>query len=184
MTGITAEKRDSFLSPNVGRPVKGEGAKSRAARRLEFSLGRHALHLRGAHGIRPGSNEPHRALSSTPTRTLVIPTAFVSWTGEALDQKTRLLEAVLQAGGPHPEAVRLQGRPRARDLQQELFLIDRQILFHAPRHLINTGATLFQRQAAREGQEMEDHYFGSIPERVLCYMHDVERELLIASACR
>jgi glutamine synthetase type III len=102
--------------------------------------------------------------------TLVIPTAFVSWTGEALDKKTPLLrsmEAGVEAGRARAEAVRLDGRARVRHLrsEQEYFLIDRNFYFARP-DLINAGRTLFGAKPPK-GQEMEDQYFGSIPGRVL-----------------
>ena len=113
--------------------------------------------------------------------TLVIPTAFVSWTGEALDKKTPLLrsmEARLEAGRPHPASCSDRRRSACHATcgpEQEYFLIDRQFYFTRP-DLINAGRTLFGAKPPK-GQEMEDHYFGSIPERVLAFMHDVEREL-------
>src|SRR4029453_13821620 len=111
--------------------------------------------------------------------TLVIPTAFVSWTGEALDKKTPLLPSMEalppQAGG----VLKLFGSNATRVTatcgpEQEYFLIDRNFYFGRP-DLINAGRTLFGATPPK-GQEMEDQYFGSIPERVLACMADAERQ--------
>jgi glutamine synthetase len=112
--------------------------------------------------------------------TLVIPTAFVSWTGEALDKKTPLLRSqealsvqalrILKLFGSHAKRVITTCGP-----EQEYFLIDRHFYFNRP-DLINAGRTLFGAKPPK-GQELEDQYFGSIPERVLAYMMDVESEL-------
>ena len=112
--------------------------------------------------------------------TLVIPTAFVSWTGEALDKKTPLLRSQEALSKQAVRILRLFGSKAQRVTttcgpEQEYFLIDRQFYFNRP-DLINAGRTLFGARPPK-GQEMEDHYFGSIPERVLAFMMEVEREL-------
>ena len=112
--------------------------------------------------------------------TLVIPTAFVSWTGEALDKKTPLLRSMEALSKQAIRILKLFGSKATRvhatcGPEQEYFLIDQQFYFNRP-DLINAGRTLFGAKPPK-GQEMEDHYFGSIPERVLAFMHDVEREL-------
>jgi glutamine synthetase len=112
--------------------------------------------------------------------TLVIPTAFVSWTGEALDKKTPLLRSMEALSKQAVRILRLFGSKAQRVVttcgpEQEYFLIDRQFYFSRP-DLINAGRTLFGARPPK-GQEMEDHYFGSIPDRVLAFMMDVEREL-------
>jgi glutamine synthetase len=111
---------------------------------------------------------------------LCIPTAFASWTGDALDQKTPLLRSVhaldkqarraLELFGSPPKAVRATLGP-----EQEFFLIDQEFFYRRP-DLVTTGRTLFGAKPPK-GQELEDHYFGSIPERVLEYMNEVETEL-------
>ena len=112
--------------------------------------------------------------------TLVIPTAFVSWTGEALDKKTPLLRSMDALSKQAIRILRLFGSKAQRVVttcgpEQEYFLIDRQFYFNRP-DLINAGRTLFGAKPPK-GQEMEDHYFGSIPERVLGFMQETEREL-------
>jgi glutamine synthetase len=112
--------------------------------------------------------------------TLVIPTIFISWTGEALDKKTPLLRSqesistqalrILKLFGSHAKRVITTCGP-----EQEYFLIDRHFFFNRP-DLINAGRTLFGARPPK-GQEMEDQYFGAIPERVLAYMMEVETEL-------
>ena len=112
--------------------------------------------------------------------TLVIPTAFVSWTGEALDKKTPLLRSqealsvqalrILKLFGSHAKRVTTTCGP-----EQEYFLIDRHFYFNRP-DLINAGRTLFGAKPPK-GQELEDQYFGAIPERVLAFMMEAEAEL-------
>jgi glutamine synthetase len=112
--------------------------------------------------------------------TLVIPTAFVSWTGDALDKKTPLLRSMEALSRQAVRALKLFGSTATRVTatcgpEQEYFLIDRNFYFARP-DLINSGRTLFGARPPK-GQELEDQYFGSIPERVLACMADVEAEL-------
>jgi glutamine synthetase len=111
---------------------------------------------------------------------LVIPTAFVSWTGEALDKKTPLLRSMEALSAQAVRVLRLFGSDATRVTatcgpEQEYFLIDRNFYFARP-DLINAGRTLFGARPPK-GQELEDQYFGSIPERVLACMAEVESEL-------
>jgi glutamine synthetase len=184
MTGITAEKHDSFLSPSPdGRAVaefsgkelvKGEPDAS------SFPSGgmRSTFEARGYTAWDPTS--PPWLLVTGNGTTLVIPTAFVSWTGEALDKKTPLLRSMESLSRQAVRILRLFGSKAQRVYatcgpEQEYFLIDRQFYFNRP-DLINAGRTLFGARPPK-GQEMEDHYFGSIPDRVLAFMMEVEREL-------
>ena len=184
MTGITAEKHDSFLTPTPdGRAVaefsgkelvKGEPDAS------SFPSGgmRSTFEARGYTAWDPTS--PPWLLVTSNGSTLVIPTAFVSWTGEALDKKTPLLRSMEALSKQAVRILRLFGSKAQRVVttcgpEQEYFLIDRQFYFNRP-DLINAGRTLFGARPPK-GQEMEDHYFGSIPERVLAFMQEVEREL-------
>ncbi len=184
MTGITAEKHDSFLSPTAdGRAVaefsgkeliKGEPDAS------SFPSGgmRSTFEARGYTAWDPTS--PPWLLVTSNGTTLVIPTAFVSWTGEALDKKTPLLRSMEALSRQAVRILKIFGSKVQRVYttcgpEQEYFLIDRQFYFTRP-DLINAGRTLFGARPPK-GQEMEDHYFGSIPDRVLAYMHEVEREL-------
>ena len=184
MTGITAEKHDSFLVPGSdGRAVaefsgreliKGEPDAS------SFPSGgmRSTFEARGYTAWDPTS--PPWLLVTPNGTTLVIPTAFVSWTGEALDKKTPLLRSMDALSKQAVRILKLFGSKAQRVVttcgpEQEYFLIDRQFFFERP-DLINAGRTLFGARPPK-GQELEDHYFGSIPDRVLAFMMDVEREL-------
>jgi glutamine synthetase len=184
LTGITAEKHDSFLAPNGnGKAVaefsgkeliKGEPDAS------SFPSGgmRSTFEARGYTAWDPTS--PPWLLHSGGAVTLVIPTAFVSWTGETLDKKTPLLRSmetlskqairVLKLFGSKAEHVVTTCGP-----EQEYFLIDQYFYLSRP-DLINAGRTLFGAKPPK-GQELEDQYFGAIPERVMAFMNDVETEL-------
>ena len=123
---------------------------------------------------------PPWLLATEAGTTLVIPTAFVSWTGDALDKKTPLLRSMEALSKQAVRILRLFGSKAQRVVatcgpEQEYFLIDRQFYFNRP-DLINAGRTLFGAKPPK-GQEMEDHYFGSIPDRVLAFMMECEREL-------
>jgi glutamine synthetase len=184
MTGITAEKHDSFYQPSGdGRAiaefsgkelVKGEPDAS------SFPSGgmRSTFEARGYTAWDPTS--PPWLLTNGNSVTLVIPTAFVSWTGEALDKKTPLLRSMEALSNQAVRVLRLFGSDATRAIatcgpEQEYFLIDRNFYFSRP-DLINAGRTLFGARPPK-GQELEDQYFGSIPERVLACMAEVESEL-------
>jgi glutamine synthetase len=185
LTGLTAEKHDSFLSPNGGgtavtefsgdQLIQGEPDGS------SFPTGgiRATFEARGYTAWDVTS--PAYILENPNGTTLCIPTAFVSWTGEALDKKTPLLRSmkalneqaqrILKLFGHHDGAlVTATGGP-----EQEYFLIDRNFFLARP-DLINAGRTLFGAKPPK-GQELEDHYFGAIPDRVLACMLEAEREL-------
>jgi len=184
MTGITAEKHDAFLNPTAdGRAVaefsgkelvKGEPDAS------SFPSGglRSTFEARGYTAWDPTS--PPWLLVTSAGTTLVIPTAFVSWTGEALDKKTPLLRSQEALSKQAVRILKLFGSKAQRVAttcgpEQEYFLIDRQFYFNRP-DLINAGRTLFGAKPPK-GQEMEDQYFGAIPDRVLAFMMECEREL-------
>jgi len=184
MTGITAEKHDSFLSPTSdGRAVAEFGGKELIQGEPDassFPSGgmRSTFEARGYTAWDPTS--PPWLLVTPNGTTLVIPTAFVSWTGEALDKKTPLLRSMEALSKQAVRILKLFGSRAHRVFttcgpEQEYFLIDQQFYFNRP-DLINAGRTLFGAKPPK-GQEMEDQYFGSIPERVLAFMHDLEREL-------
>ena len=185
MTGLTAEKHDSFLDP-VG---DGTTFASFAGKTLiqgepdasSFPSGglRSTFEARGYTGW--DATSPAYILENPNGNTLCIPTVFVSMTGEALDYKTPLLRSQ-QAMGKHAERVlKLFGHKDLNHVvsfcgpEQEYFLIDRHFFLARP-DLINTGRTLFGAKPPK-GQEFDDHYFGAIPERVLGFMMDTEREL-------
>jgi glutamine synthetase len=184
LTGITAEKHDSFLTPTEsGRAVAEFSGKELIRGEPDassFPSGgmRSTFEARGYTAWDPTS--PPWLLINPNGATLVIPTIFVSWTGEALDKKTPLLRSqealsnqalrILKLFGSHAKRVITTCGP-----EQEYFLIDRHFFFNRP-DLINAGRTLFGARPPK-GQEMEDQYFGAIPERVLAYMMEVETEL-------
>ncbi len=184
MTGITAEKHDSFYAPTgdgravaefSGRElVRGEPDAS------SFPSGgmRSTFEARGYTAWDPTSAP--WLLDNGNSTTLVIPTAFVSWTGEALDKKTPLLRSMEVLSAQAVRVLRLFGSSATRVTstcgpEQEYFLIDRHFYFARP-DLINAGRTLFGARPPK-GQELEDQYFGAIPERVLACMAEVEAEL-------
>jgi glutamine synthetase len=184
MTGITAEKHDSFLSPSSdGRAVAEFSGKELVRGEPDassFPSGgmRSTFEARGYTAWDPTS--PPWLLVTPNGTTLVIPTAFVSWTGEALDKKTPLLRSMEALSKQAVRILSLFGSKAQRvhttcGPEQEYFLIDRQFYFNRP-DLINAGRTLFGAKPPK-GQEMEDHYFGSIPDRVLAFMMECEREL-------
>jgi glutamine synthetase len=184
MTGITAEKHDSFLNPTPdGRAVAEFSGKELVRGEPDassFPSGgmRSTFEARGYTAWDPTS--PPWLLVMPQGATLVIPTAFVSWTGDALDKKTPLLRSQEALSKQAVRILRLFGSKAQRVTttcgpEQEYFLIDRQFYFNRP-DLINAGRTLFGARPPK-GQEMEDHYFGSIPDRVLAFMMEAEREL-------
>ncbi len=185
LTGLTAEKHDSFLEPSGDGSAIAEFAGKTLTQgepdASSFPNGglRATFEARGYTGWDVTS--PAYILENPNGNTLCIPTVFVSMTGEALDYKTPLLrsqqamaaqaERVLRLfGHEHPDAV-----VSFAGAEQEYFLIDRSFFISRP-DLLNSGRTLFGAKPPK-GQEFDDHYFGAIPERVLAFMLDAEREL-------
>ena len=184
LTGLTAEKHDSFLMP-VGdgtaiaefsgkELVQGEPDAS------SFPSGglRATFEARGYTAWDPTS--PAFLIESAGGAHLSIPTAFASWTGEALDSKTPLLRSIHALQEHTMRALKLFKTPAKRvratlGPEQEYFLIDEQFFYSRP-DLVTTGRTLFGAKPPR-GQELEDHYFGSIPDRILACMNELELEL-------
>jgi glutamine synthetase len=185
MTSLTAEKHDSFVAPTgdgkailefSGKElVRGEPDAS------SFPSGgiRATFEARGYTAWDPTS--PAYILESPNGATLVIPTAFLSWTGEALDKKTPLLRSMEALSAQALRILHLFGNTEARKVfttvgpEQEYFLIDKNFYYARP-DLINAGRTLFGTPPPK-GQEMEDQYFGHIHERVLACMADCEAQL-------
>ena len=185
LTGSTAEKHDSFYGPT------GDGAAIAEFSGKELIQGepdassfptggiRATFEARGYTAWDPSS--PAFILENPNGALLCIPTAFASWTGEALDHKIPLLRSMDALSKSAIRALRLLGDERAVRVfttvgpEQEYFLIDEQYYFERP-DLINTGRTLFGAKPPK-GHELDDHYFGSIPERVLACMLETEREL-------
>jgi glutamine synthetase len=185
LTGLTAEKHDSFFNPAEGGTsmadfsgkelIQGEPDAS------SFPTGgiRATFEARGYTAWDPTS--PAFILENPNGALLCIPTAFASWTGEALDAKIPLLRSMDALSTAAIRALRLLGDEQSTRVfttvgpEQEYFLIDEQYYFARP-DLINTGRTLFGAKPPK-GHELDDHYFGSIPERVLAFMMDSELEL-------
>ncbi|MAD34671.1 MAG: glutamine synthetase type III [Planctomycetes bacterium] len=186
MTGATAEKHDSFVDVDFANGgvlmdfsgkalVKGEPDAS------SFPSGglRATFEARGYTAWDPTS--PAFIRETRSGATLCIPTAFCSWTGEALDEKTPLLRSAEALNKAALKILRVLGDERIGHVyptlgcEQEYFLIDRDLQVLRP-DLVATGRTLFGAKPPK-GQELEDHYFGSIPRRVLSFMQDTEQEL-------
>ncbi len=185
MTGLTAEKHDSFLTPTAdGRAIAEFSGKELVRGEPDassFPSGgiRATFEARGYTAWDPTS--PAFLHEGANGATLVIPTAFLSWTGEALDKKTPLLRSMEALSKQALRILRLFGNHDARKVfttvgpEQEYFLIDKNFYYARP-DLINAGRTLFGARPPK-GQELEDQYFGSIPERVLACMAEAETEL-------
>ncbi len=185
LTGSTAEKHDSFYGPagdgtaiaefSGKELIQGEPDAS------SFPTGgiRATFEARGYTAWDPTS--PAFILENPNGALLCIPTAFTSWTGEALDHKIPLLRSMDALSGAAIRALDLLGVEGASRVfttigcEQEYFLIDEQYFFERP-DLVTTGRTLFGAKPPK-GHELDDHYFGSIPERILAYMLEVELEL-------
>jgi glutamine synthetase len=184
LTGQTAEKHDSFMTPNVGGGAVAEFSGKDLiqgepdASSLPSGGLRATFEARGYTAWDPTS--PAFLVESPGGSYLAIPTAFTAWSGAALDLKTPLLRSVhalekevrrvLQLFGEACEVVTTTLGP-----EQEYFLVDQEFFYRRP-DLIACGRTLFGAKPPR-GQELEDHYFGAIEDRVLACMMDVEREL-------
>src|SRR5436190_3352270 len=184
LTGSTAEKHDSFFEPSgdgstiadfSGKElIQGEPDAS------SFPTGgvRATFEARGYTAWDPTS--PAFILENPNGALLCIPTAFASWTGEALDHKIPLLRSMDALSRSAVRALGLLAANATRVFttvgpEQEYFLIDEQYYFERA-DLVNTGRTLFGAKPPK-GHELDDHYFGSIPERILAFMMDAEREL-------
>lgn len=185
MTGITAEKHDSFLAP----PSNGKAIMEFSGKELikgesdasSFPSGglRATFEARGYTAW--DCTSPAFLREDAGGVTLYIPTAFCSYTGEALDKKTPLLRSMEAVSKQAMRILRLFGNTTAKKInvccgaEQEYFLIDRE-LYNQRKDLIFTGRTLFG-AAPPKGQELDDHYFGSIKERIACFMHELNVEL-------
>jgi glutamine synthetase len=186
LTGSTAEKHDSFFEPKggEGRALAGFSGKELIQGEPDassFPTGgvRATFEARGYTAWDPTS--PAFILENPNGSLLCIPTAFASWTGEALDAKIPLLRSMDALSRSAIKALRLLGDEESQRVfttvgpEQEYFLIDEQYFFERP-DLISSGRTLFGAKPPK-GQELDDHYFGTIPERVLAFMLESELEM-------
>ncbi len=185
LTGATAEKHDGFLVPD------GQGGAVTEFSGKMLIQGEPDASSFPSGGIRAtfeargytawDVTSPAYVLESRNGVTLCIPTVFISWTGEALDKKTPLLRSQQAMNKQAQRVLRLFGHTEIANVtsfagpEQEYFLIDRNFYFSRP-DLLASGRTLFG-AAPPKGQEFDDHYFGAIPERVISFMLEVEREL-------
>lgn len=185
LTGRTAEKHDSFITPNEGggaiSTFSGKNLIQGEPDASSFPSGglRATFEARGYTAYDPTS--PAFIIENTHGATLCIPTAFASWTGEALDNKTPLLRSEEVLNRQALRALRLLGDKETERVfstlgaEQEYFLLD-EALYNRRQDLMATGRTLIGAKPAK-GQELDDHYFGTIPHKVLDFMMDAEREL-------
>jgi glutamine synthetase len=185
LTGSTAEKHDSFYSPtgdgNALAEFSGKELIQGEPDASSFPTGgiRATFEARGYTAWDPSS--PAFILENPNGALLCIPTAFASWTGEALDHKIPLLRSMDALSRSAVRALTLLGNEGATRVfttigpEQEYFLIDENFYFERP-DLVTTGRTLFGAKPPK-GHELDDHYFGSIPERVLACMLEAEKEM-------
>ncbi len=184
LTSLTAEKHDSFFDPDgEGGTIatfSGSALTQAEPDASSFPSGgiRSTFEARGYTAWDVTS--PAYIYENPNGNTLCIPTAFLSWTGEALDYKTPLLRSMQALNKQASRVLTLLGYKdfgmvsASAGPEQEYFLIDRNFYFARP-DLLNAGRTLFGAKPPK-GQEFEDHYFGAIPERVLSFMMDAEHE--------
>ena len=180
MTGVTAEKHDSFIQPNGDGVIMEFSGK-------ELIKGEPDASSFPSGGIR-ATFEARGYTTWDPTSpafvrdgSLYIPTAFCSYTGEVLDKKTPLLRSMERISSEAVKILHLLGKTEVTRVittvgpEQEYFLIDRE-LYNRREDLMLTGRTLFGAKAPK-GQELDDHYFGAIKIRVSAYMKDLDEEL-------
>ena len=184
LTGRTAEKHDSFITPNAGggavSEFSGKSLVQGEPDASSFPGGglRATFEARGYTAYDPTS--PAFIVEHNGSATLCIPTAFASWTGEALDHKIPLLRSMEALDTQARRALELLGQDAGRvtatcGAEQEYFLVDE--AFYAERPDLQVAGRTLLGAAPPRGQELDDHYFGSIPERVMAFMNAVETEL-------
>ncbi|POY37327.1 glutamine synthetase type III [Solitalea longa] len=185
LTGTTAEKHDSFFEPTAdGKAIEkfsGDALVQQEPDASSFPNGgiRSTFEARGYTAWDPSS--PAFIMESGSGLTLCIPTVFVSYTGEALDFKAPLLKALNSLDKAATAVCQYFDKAVTKvnsslGIEQEYFVVDEDLFFARP-DLVATGRTLFGHESARN-QQLEDHYFGSIPERVYAFMLDFETEAL------
>ena len=184
LTGSTAEKHDAFFEPSNDGAIEkfaGSALVQQEPDASSFPNGgiRNTFEARGYTAWDPSS--PAFIMESAAGKTLCIPTVFVSYTGEALDYKAPLLKAMAGLDKAATEVCQYFDKGITKvtaslGIEQEYFLVDL-ALYNARPDLVMTGRTLFGHMSAK-GQQLDDHYFGSIPERVYSFMVDFETEAL------
>ncbi len=182
LTGLTAEKHDSFFELSDGKAIEhfsGNALAQQEPDASSFPSGgiRNTFEARGYTAWDPSS--PAFIMESASGKTLCIPTIFVSYTGETLDNKAPLLKALHALDKAAVDVCQYFDKDVTKviatlGVEQEYFLVDTALLNSRP-DLLTTGRTLFGHSPAK-GQQLEDHYFGSIPERVYAFMQDMETE--------
>ena len=181
MTGFTAEKHDSFISPAEGGEVIMEFSGKELVKGEPDASSFPSGGLRATFEARGYTAWDPTSPAFIKDRTLYIPTAFCSYSGEALDKKTPLLRSMEALSHEAVKMLKLLGRDDVTSVsttvgpEQEYFLVDKE-LYNKRRDLIFCGRTLIGAPAPK-GQEMEDHYFGALKPRVSEYMHELDEEL-------
>src|SRR5690554_6430223 len=185
LTGATAEKHDAFFDPGSDgvalEKFTADALVQQEPDASSFPNGgiRNTFEARGYTGWDPTS--PAFIYETGGSKTLCIPTVFIAYTGEALDYKAPLLKALNVLDKAAVEVAQYFDKSVTKvnaslGIEQEYFLVDLS-LFNARPDLLLTGRTLFGHMSAK-GQQLEDHYFGSIPERVLAFMVELEEEAI------
>ena len=181
MTNFTAEKHDSFISPTVDGQVIMDFSGKELVKGEPDSSSFPSGGLRATFEARGYTAWDPTSPAFIKDRTLYIPTAFCSYSGEALDKKTPLLRSMDTLNKEAVKILRLLGNTEVKHInttvgpEQEYFLVDKD-LYNKRKDLIFCGRTLVGAPAPK-GQEMEDHYFGTLKPRVAAYMHDLDEEL-------
>ena len=181
MTGVTAEKHDSFISPTANGGVIMEFSGKELVRGEPDASSFPSGGLRATFEARGYTAWDPTSYAFIKENVLCIPTAFCSYGGEALDKKTPLLRSMEALNRECLRIVKLFGMHDVKRIvttvgpEQEYFLIDRKV-YEQRKDIIYTGRTLFGAKPPK-GQELDDHYFGSIKPRVQAFMNDLDEEL-------